>query len=347
MMDNHSISDISSIILHHHQTSLKGRSFGKENVVPFHNQRAVKTPTIDSILSIPRTRPHIKKRDDDVRKEEGNGAKKGNVHHTKSIRKRVMSKVKEGVLSRNKSVSKHELIARDDVSLSILDQSSLVNVDVSNLDEKKISIPHININTHSTILSTTKEDYLKVKVKVVIFVHPQDNNSMMRHVYITPRAMPPFEIIDIEGGLYYDTLKATKSINIILQKRNMPLSDDNNFDELCSEIEDMLGTSIVDMLSIKVEYYHSCFPENTIIVTRHSCNEPNYEEDKKDDARKVWHHIRKDSRTINIPSSSQPNEDIILMALKNKRSVDVDTLQDWGGNNSNNHYYDNISIPWL
>jgi len=194
------------------------------------------------------------------------------------------------------------------------------------------------------------------------------------------------------------------------------------FDDLCSELESMLGDALTELMIVKARYSHSMFPNETSLTTEYSLkvrvSDPavpasfdhasvfkstsqisknasddslasapsrtssskthasTTDDDKTvhhniqnasiptqpspDAARKVWNHIRQDSKSaadmLNlVPDRLEDNDTVAALqrqALANKRSVGAETLRDWQTmtGSYNGGWTDGLRlghVPWL
>ena len=208
-----------------------------------------------------------------------------------------------------------------------------------------------------------------------------------------------------------------------LKRRDSCYSTHSVFDDLCSELESMLGDALTELMVVKARYTHSLFPKETSLATEYSLkvrvsdpkipapsvnigSTPAYDsktassassnslnspsasppssrsntsitdDDKTvhhnvknpstptqpspDAARKVWTHMRRDSKSaadvLDLEPAKTEDEAVTAMrqrALSNKRSVGAETLRDWQTMaGSHKEYYGGGGVrmghvPWL
>ncbi|GAM89690.1 hypothetical protein ANO11243_077290 [Dothideomycetidae sp. 11243] len=193
--------------------------------------------------------------------------------------------------------------------------------------------------------------------RLVAFSEPLQPN--ITNVLVEVIAAEGFEVAEIMGHTRYPLLYTGQSFTVLVRVMRASMtnkrretsqpSDEDGFEELCSEIETLLSSKCIDaeVLSVKglADLHHDApWLELDTEVNGKGGNEVSRQ---PDEARKVWQHMRRLSRSRqgsgslqldrwrSSPSLSDRIESVGLVqslrdiALANKRSVDEETLREW------------------
>ncbi|KAG8629150.1 hypothetical protein KVT40_003015 [Elsinoe batatas] len=214
---------------------------------------------------------------------------------TRSIRKRVFSKVKEGV--RLRSLSSAGPIGSSEETTStlyqVVDQQRCSTSD-SSCRSSKSGMEHTcrvdsstSIRPHyvgsdpcrlqAILRLHHEEDSCKSPITATVIIHAinaQDRPSKasFTNVCVELRPASNYKVADVDGSMFVRELGPEDRITLSLRLSKIAKpSDQDHFEELCTEIESMLDCDRHEIFTLKVTYNHPLFPVDTALVLRQSC----------------------------------------------------------------------------
>lgn len=277
-----------------------------------------KARTPPPALAIERSRPRaqttstpgeeLKHQDD---KQEN---KKRLDRNRKSMRKRVFSKVKEGVLMRSTSTSKASNASSEAVNLDDTDTDAMrtpeglcISSHATGKDQATCRTSACKgwdgadsqaralwglptIDTYRLAASITVDANLShddfepfwatVRVNVAGSCGQIDNVRRsdpglppFTNIQLAVKASHAYTVHELYGNTYIDRLDTGGSFTVHVKIGQKPYAvrNENAFDELCSEIESMLGDSTTEVFAVKIKYCHPGFPSDTSMILRKVC----------------------------------------------------------------------------